>query len=1171
MRSIENTVKPSNFRMRFRLLLLCMLVSVLLLEGFGRVSAQQVPPEADARLSDLSLIAAGAVVTPTPAFDPDITRYAATITSETVNVRAVSPYSDAVIDQITVAGETTVLDSPSNLLDTNVDVVEGAITPFSLRVVAEDGITTKTYYIDFSRPAADTVPDITIAADPSQYVAGLGVLEFTLTREGSVSDLDVTVRISQDQPWLSSTSYAVTFEDGEDEAFLLLFPGLFSSDVTQSGDLVAIVDAVDNYDTSGARSQVEVISQEGPAVTVALEKTAYAFDEDIGEAKVVLVARAAPGVPKVPSFSIAVVSADQSATAGAVDNPLADYLPVSSQIPFLSSDFQDDEGSLVGRKEVPIAIVDDNVHEGDELFYLHLGATPGLSREVRIQDASGNRCSTTCADPYPVTITDDDPPPAITINAPEDYLVGWGNLRFRLTRAGDLSESLDVTVNLQQTRPWLSTTSHIVTFDADDPTESLILTPGDFSNMVTESGELTATVSMVDGYDTSGATATVRVYPYDGSVTVRVSLDSPSYAFPEDAGEVKIQVVARPEAILPFVPEFFVGISSEAGTASSPGDYEDFSKNVEITNADFVLENGQQVGRVDVPVTILDDSKYEGDETFSFALEWSPGVLRNVILVDPEGNDCDLSCELPFPATITDNDPAPNITAPEDYLVGWDNLRFTLTRTGDITESLDVTVDFDQTQPWLSTTSYTVTFEAEDDTATLTLAPGDFSATVTESGELTATVDGHDTGGSTTTVRVHPYDGSPVRVSLDSAAYTFPEDAGTVNLKLVASPDTNLPFVPTFAVGVSTAAGTAASPDDYEDLSTIVSITNADFVMESGLQIARVDVPVTIVDDAVYEEEDEQFNIRLFRPGDLNNNVLLLDASNNPCDDVCANLYVVTITDDDPVPNDLLVGLQHTRTDALTREDAGRDEYTIDVAGGTQYIIEVKHPLKYVPPGVETAETQPSQVPGYLVDPSILEITGHLHAQVTGEHDNGGFVPNYARAFFKPTVSGTYRVAVGAGAQDRSALGGYTISIRVDDHADDFKTDPDVVLRPGESITAGIDSDVAPEHLDLNEAYWGARGIETLDDRDVIRFEIPDEGIYQLAVTGQPTGVGIRYIWDHLGNLYADALDDDDQPAESTRYSYDPGVYYVEIGSPYESEANTGEYTLILNLVSLMR
>ena len=285
---------------------------------------------------------------PTPAFDPEATRYVATVSGERANVRANSPRSQAVIDQITVDGETTVLASPDNLLNTSVDTPEGAITRFSLRVVAEDGTTTKNYYIDFPRPAADTVPDITIEADPSEYVAGLGALDFTLTREGDTTDsLDVTVSISQDRPWLPSTAYTATFAAGDAEASLLVGGDEFSSDVTQSGDLVAIVAAVDGYDTSGARTLVEVISQEGPAVTVAFEHASYTFAENVGEVNLKLVARPEADLPFVPTFSVSV-----STEPGTAGSP-GDYGALSGMARITNADFVMESGQQVARVNVP--------------------------------------------------------------------------------------------------------------------------------------------------------------------------------------------------------------------------------------------------------------------------------------------------------------------------------------------------------------------------------------------------------------------------------------------------------------------------------------------------------------------------------------------------------------------------------------------------------------------------------------------------------------------------------------------------------------------------------------------------------------------------------------------------------------------------------------------------
>ena len=171
-------------------------------------------------------------------------------------------------------------------------------------------------------------------------------------------------------------------------------------------------------------------------------------------------------------------------------------------------------------------------------------------------------------------------------------------------------------------------------------------------------------------------------------------------------------------------------------------------------------------------------------------------------------------------------------------------------------------------------------------------------------------------------------------------------------------------------------------------------------------------------------------------------------------------------------------------------------------------------------------------------------------------------------AFFTPEEDGTYYFAVGAGAEDRGGGGYYTLSVRVDDHADDYRPDPDVSLLPGQSIAARIDSDVAPDHPGLNPWDWAANdgegvpvyGIESLDDRDVFRVEISEKGQYYLAVSDGPQGVGIWSIFDDLNPL----TERDTAPVAALVHTFLPGTYYVEVGTHYESEGAAGPYTFLV-------
>ena len=232
----------------------------------------------------------------------------------------------------------------------------------------------------------------------------------------------------------------------------------------------------------------------------------------------------------------------------------------------------------------------------------------------------------------------------------------------------------------------------------------------------------------------------------------------------------------------------------------------------------------------------------------------------------------------------------------------------------------------------------------------------------------------------------------------------------------------------------------------------------------------------------------------------------------------------------------------------LTAEDEGRDWYAFEAVAGEYYFIELVSAMDLAGPGPgEIFSIQ--YVDNHLVDPSILEIVNEQGEQVLGEHDQGGFIYNWARAHFVPEEGGTYYIAVGSGAQARDYLGFYTLSVRADDFADDYKTVRDVVLRPGESVTGSIDSDVSPDDPGLNPWDWWEtgegyaqplRGLESLDDRDFVRFEVAEEGTYALLVTDAPDQVGIWATW--FGNGYP-KFEAELEPVPSLIEHYDAGTY----------------------------
>ena len=88
---------------------------------------------------------------------------------------------------------------------------------------------------------------------------------------------------------------------------------------------------------------------------------------------------------------------------------------------------------------------------------------------------------------------------------------------------------------------------------------------------------------------------------------------------------------------------------------------------------------------------------------------------------------------------------------------GLEDLVFTLTREGETTDELDVTVTIVQDESWLgdSDLSHDVTFEAGSATAELTITASKFSFAPSTTGDLTATVSGDGIDGGSDTVADH--------------------------------------------------------------------------------------------------------------------------------------------------------------------------------------------------------------------------------------------------------------------------------------------------------------------------------------------------------------------------------------------------------------------------------
>ena len=240
--------------------------------------------------------------------------------------------------------------------------------------------------------------------------------------------------------------------------------------------------------------------------------------------------------------------------------------------------------------------------------------------------------------------------PQITIAADRDTI--FGSLEdLRLTVKRDAAGNrLVVTVKLEQDRQWLADRSHEVTIHAGDTIADLTIPRDDFNPNVTSSGELTATVDDISGYETANAKATVFVISQEAPV-VTYSLSRESYTFAEDVGRARAEFVTRMAPGMPRGVTVSVLIatrgeesSREGLTATSGEDYEPVSGGLQMVAEKYELENGRWVGRTDLILPLFDDDVREGTETFELFLQPASGAVDVAQLVTPDGTPCGVLC-----------------------------------------------------------------------------------------------------------------------------------------------------------------------------------------------------------------------------------------------------------------------------------------------------------------------------------------------------------------------------------------------------------------------------------------------------------------------------------------------------------------------------------------------
>ena len=551
-------------------------------------------------------------------------------------------------------------------------------------------------------------------------------------------------------------------------------------------------------------------------------------------------------------------------------------------------------------------------------------------------------------------------------------LQGIDPLVFDVTRSEASVDDLDVRVTVSSGIVSARKLSYTVTIPAGEAEAVLSVPTGDPAPGAA-TGDVTATVEAASGYEVGDpSSASVRLHVGDPMVTVR--FDQESYSVPEDTGSYTgIRLIARTVANVP-APKHPIqaAVFFESGTATSPEDYGAGLLLVSFGASGWAVDGDTYVSSSPVPLTPVDDSESEDDETLRVVLGAPPDLPGTVDFVAADGATCTDSCTAAVTivdddsVTIIDSDHSGDVTiaaAHPTALQGIDNLVFTVTRSSASEEELEVPVTLSPGIIAADRLSHTVTIPANETSAELTVRTETLDPAAA-TGDVTATVGGgesHDVGDpSSVTVRV--YVGTKlVTVRFNAESYMLAEGGGAATGEIVLLARTE-PGVPaptgTFQMAVTTQAGTASSPDDYGALSSMLSFPGsppAAWIADGDAFWAEVRVPLTIVDDDEAEGDETLRLVQEMTPGlPLTVEFAPAEPEVQTCSSIRHCEAIVTIVDDDNrsvVVSQAELTVDEGDTTAytvvLTQEPTDDVTVTPEVQGARNADIMVSGPLTF--------------------------------------------------------------------------------------------------------------------------------------------------------------------------------------------------------------------------------
>ena len=356
-----------------------------------------------------------------------------------------------------------------------------------------------------------------------------------------------------------------------------------------------------------------------------------------------------------------------------------------------------------------------------------------------------------------------------------------------------------------------------------------------------------------------------------------------------------------------------------------------------------------------------------------------------------------------------------------EFVLGIDDVVFTLARTGPVDAELYAAVGLSQTQDLSDALPGTMLahFDAGAPSTRFVLDRTFFSDTATLSGDVTATLPeyGDYTIGtpSSATVRMVVVDPA-MTARMEQASYRFVEGASATSVVVLARTAAGLPQPNRrFYVGLVTreVQGGATASTDYAPLSEQLKFAPSDFARAGDAWQARKEVLLTILDDTV-DETGEALDVVLgFLPGNPGRTALVEADGHTACGSSC--VVPVTIMDNDATPS--------APRDLTLEPDDGEValgwEAPADVGGSAvtkyQYRVSADDGATWAPDWTDIAHSAPGQTNSttYLVTGLDSETTYRFELRAVNATGPGASAAGTVTTPTTPTIATTVTIAAG--------------------------------------------------------------------------------------------------------------------------------------------------------------